>query len=391
VRFVLRLLHNITIYPLALVVWWLRRRSVLRRARGATLRLTRMPQIARGRRLFQRLSVADLAVDLEKAGADPLVRGLFVSLDGFNASAVDFFELAVLLARFKQSGKPLHLFIERVDWRSLIVGRAADRLTTDPSGPVMVHGIGVEVPFIGELLERYGVAIQVRQRGEYKGMMEPFARREPSAALLESLRDLVNDLFERAAEELAKRPGSDLGRARAALEEGPYTVTQGIERNLVDAAVAAEEAENNLADACGAEPTPARKPTRPRPPEKGARSGDPLKQLPPLRRAGIVRPAPLPLARSPRLAFVPVTGLIIDRPLGIGRRQAAVATELVPRIRRLAQLEVGQRPIELSACLDMRDGEVEKPAGPPDAARSEGEAAVVEDFHGESIAVAGLP
>lgn len=335
-RVVLRLLYNVTFYPMALVVWWLRRRSVLRHARGAKLRLTEMPQIAPGRRLRQRVSVADLAADLEKAGADPLVRGLFVSLDGFKASAVDFFELAMLIERFKRSGKLLHVFIEQADWRSLVAGRAADRLTTDPAGPVMVHGIGAEVPFMGELLDRHGITVQVLQRGDYKGTMEPFVRREPSPPLLESLQGLVDSLFERAAEELAKRPGWDVGRARAALDEGPYTVTQAADRKLIDAAVPAEEAEDDLANACGGVSMLAPKPSRPTPPQKGARSGAPLRQLPPLRRAGIVRPAPLPLTRAPRLAFVPVTGLIIDRPLGVSRGRVAAATELVPRIRGLA-------------------------------------------------------
>lgn len=282
------------------------------------------------------------------------MRGLFVSLHGFNASAVDFFELAVLTERFKRSGKLLHVFIERVDGRSLIAGRAADRLTTDASGPVMVHGTGAELPFIGDLLGRHGIAVQVLQRGEYKGVMEPFVRREPSPALLESLQALVDSIFERMAEELARRPGLGLERARAALEEGPYTVTQAVERKLVDAAVPAEEAEDALADACEGVPVTVPKPIRHTPPQKGARSGDPLKQFPALRRAGIVRPEPLSLTRPPRLAFVPITGLIVDRPLGVGRRQAAVAAELVPRLRHLADARVSRRSSWLSTRVEGR-------------------------------------
>lgn len=354
VRLVSWLLYNLTCYPIALAIWCLRRRSVLRRTRCATLRLTRMPPIASARRLFRRSSLTDLAGDLEQASSDPLVSGLFVLLDGFRASAVDCFELAILLDRFKRSGKRLHVFIERVDWRGLVASRAADRLATDPSGPVMVHGIGVEVPFIGELLDRHGISFQVRQRGDYKGAMEPFVRRDPSPPLLESLRALVDSLFERAADEIAKRPGADLARARAALEEGPYTVAQALDRKLVDAAVSAEEAENDLAQACGAGAAMASATLpKPRDPQKGARSGASLQQLPVLRRAGIVRPAPLPLTKPARIAFVPIAGLIIDRSIGISRGQAAVASELVPRIRSLADA----RGVEaIALVVDSRGG-----------------------------------
>lgn len=334
-RLVLRLLYNVIFYPIALAIWWIRRRSVLRSTRCAKLRLTRMPRIASGGRLFKGGSLADLAGDLEQAAADPLVTGLFVSLESFATSAADGFELATLLDRFKQSDKRLHVFIERADWRNLVAGHAADRLVTDPSGPVMVHGIGVEVPFIGEMLDRYGVSVQVRQRGDYKGAMEPFVRREPSPPLLESLQALVDNLFERAAEEIAKRPGTDVTRVRAALDEGPHTVAQAIDRKLVDAAVSAEEAENDLADACGAA-TVSPAASQPRDPQKGARSIPSLQQVPVLRRAGIVRPAPLSLTNAARIAFVPVAGLILDRPVPISRGQIAAASELGPRIRSLA-------------------------------------------------------
>src|SRR5262249_61973020 len=101
IQFVLRLFYNITIYPVALGVWWLRRRSTLRVARGAKLRLTRMPQTALGQSPFRRLSLADLATDLDKAGADPLGGGLFVSLGGFNAGAVAFLLMGSLIQMFK--------------------------------------------------------------------------------------------------------------------------------------------------------------------------------------------------------------------------------------------------------------------------------------------------
>jgi protease-4 len=349
-----RLLYNVTIYPIVLALWRLRRRAAAREG-AATLRLKRMPPLVSRRRLFRQTALIDLAEQLERAAADPLLRGLYVSLDGFHASAVDCHELAVLIDRFKRSGKRLHVFIRHVDWRSLIAARSADRVTTDPSGPVMVHGVGVEMPFLGELLERHGVRFQVLQRGDYKGAMEPLVRREPSAALVESLESLVDSLFERAAAEMARRPERDVERGRRALEEGPYTVTQAVERHLVDAAEEDEEAEDALAAACGSPPpsTPERETRQDASISRGATPGRPLRRLPHLRRAGFIRPGALSLTRSARFAFVPVVGLIVDRQPGIGTRQAAVATELVPRVRGLADAR-GVEAIVLA--IDSRGG-----------------------------------
>jgi protease-4 len=185
--------------------------------------------------------------------------------------------------------------------------------------------------------------------------MEPFVRREPSPALRESMQALVDSLFERAAEELARRPAADVARARAALDEGPYTAAQATARALVDAAVAEEDAEDALATACGGATTRPRESRRATPPQRGATPADRRTRLPGLRRAGVVRPSPLALTNRSRLAFVPVAGLILDRPMrGVGRRQAA-ATELVPRIRRLADAK-GVEAIVL--VIDSRGGTV---------------------------------
>jgi protease-4 len=349
----LRLVYNLTLYPIALLAWWLRRRSVLRRARAAGLRLAAMPRIVPRRRLGRHTSLAGLHADLEQTAADPLLRGVFVALEGFHASAADFFELAVLLERFKQSGKRLHTFVEQVHWRSLMAARSADQITTNPAGAVLVHGMGVELPFMGELLERCGIGVQVVQRGEYKGVMEPFVRREPTPALLESMQGVVDSLFERAAEELARRPERDVARARDALEEGPFTLAQAIDRKLVDAPCPAAQAEHQLADACATVGAPSRTRARRVSTPADARPGQPWTRLPTLRRAGVVRPTPLPLAGPPRLAFVPVSGLIIDRPLSGAIRQATVATEIVPRIRALAD---ARRVAAIVLVVDSRGG-----------------------------------
>jgi alanine-glyoxylate transaminase/serine-glyoxylate transaminase/serine-pyruvate transaminase len=67
---------------------------------------------------------------------------------------------------------------------------------TLPSGPVMVHGIGVEVPFVSELLERHGIEIGAGA-GAYAtsvwriGLMGRNARPDAVLLVLAALEDVL--------------------------------------------------------------------------------------------------------------------------------------------------------------------------------------------------------
>jgi protease IV len=370
--------YNILVFPLALLVHALRRLFVPRGRRVVRLHLGQMPEIAAtalGRHRHR--TMERLAERLARAAADPTIGGLSLSLEAFDAALCDLYEVRSLVDRFRASGKPLHVHVEQVDWRSLLAAAPAERITAPPAATVMAQGIGLELQFLGGLFAQHGVRFHVAQRREYKGVMEPFVRREPTTPLLESLQAMVDDIFEQMAARLAGRPGWDLARGRRALEEGPHTLGTALAHGLVDEVVELDEAEHTLVAAVEPEPrrhrrgsraggsTPAtrhpdgsagpdatrgngereaggRKPAAPAPPretgEKGVAADAYLRKARPIGRVALVAPRPMALARRPVIAFVPVKGIIIDRPLGgFGRRQAAVASHLAPRIRALAE------------------------------------------------------
>jgi protease IV len=259
------------------------------------------------------------------------VTALFLVLDNVAGTSADFSELRALVERYKRSGKPFYAHVEPADWHSLMVAAAAERITTGPAGAVMVHGLGLELPFLKGFLDRYGVSVQSSQRSEYKGVMEPLTRSQPSAPLAESMQSLIDSSFDQAALALAARPGWDFTRAAHALENGPYTLAQAVERGLIDEVAERDEAEDFVRTASGV-PT-----GRPRRFHRVPQGVPQRRALPDLARLGLTPPRPLSLKRRPKLAFVPVNGIIVDRAIGwAGRRRVAVAAQLAPLIRALA-------------------------------------------------------
>jgi protease IV len=355
-----RLLYNLLLFPVAWLFWRIRTTLALRGPAPVKLELTHVPEPGGSHLPFvRRRTLEELANRLDALGRHPKITGLFVELEGLSATAVEAAELRALFDAVKASGKRLHIHLEQPDTPSLLAAAGADRLTTSPSGTVMVRGVGVEIPFLGEMLNRHGVAIQMVRRREYKGAMEPFARATPTVPLVESLQGLVDSVFDGLARLLA-RPGWSIERSRELLERGPYTMGRALDLGIVDAAEQRDEAEHALAgDGAPPDTRRARKARRrhspQRSPDKGAIPPPPLRNLMPLDGVGLLPPRPFAIRREPIIAFVPVSGLILDRPLGGMGQRSAVASDLAPRIRRLAD---ARRVEAIVLVIDSRGGTV---------------------------------
>ncbi|HVL56649.1 MAG TPA: S49 family peptidase, partial [Burkholderiaceae bacterium] len=359
----LRLLYNVLVFPWLWLAWRIRSAAAFRRPRALKLRLAQLPIIggqARSMPFSRRRTIEDLSARLDALARHPRVTGLHVELDATPASLVDGAELRALLDAVRQSGKRVHVHVQQPETRNLAAAAAADRLSTSPGSMVMVGGIGLEIPFAGELLERHGVRVQSVQRREYKGAAEPLARSGPSEPLRESLQALVDALFEALAQTLA-RPGWQAQRARDLLDRGPLTLQQALDSGLLDAAEHAEEAEQALAgvqsdEAGGESPAPEAPPApQRRVPDKGARPLPATRRLLPLEAAALLAPRPLALKPEPVIAFVAISGAIVDRPVSGPRQRFAVASELAPRIRALAD---SARVQAIVLALDTRGGTV---------------------------------
>jgi protease-4 len=329
IRVVLALAYNATVHPLVWTLHRLRRRLFFRQGRTLALHLDEDPGLAPpARGVARKPTLTVLAEVLDAAIAEPGVTGIFVRIEGDEGTHVDAAELRALLDRFRAGGKRLHVHVDHLTNRTLSAAAVAHELTVNPAGPAMVHGVGIETRFYGEALEQIGVKVEVSRRGIYKSALEPFSRSAPSEAFAESIRAVVDSVFDDLAAGVARGRGWADGRAAQVLAEGPYTLTQAVAAGIVERQAQPEEAEEALARA----ELPKSKRARGLAGSKGKRP-----RLADLGAAPLLAPLPAPLRRRPVIAVVPIEGMIVDKtPRGFRSPNVAAASAVAPRLEALA-------------------------------------------------------
>lgn len=361
--FVLRLLYNLILLPLAWILFLLRRLILLRKPRVVELSLKSLPELSPSSLPFgERLMLDDLANQMTVAAQSKKITGLLVHIDGVDGSLAEMADLTAQIAKFREAGKPVFVHMENADNESYLVGSVASRLSVSHGGPVLVHSLGSEARYFGNALEKIGVQMQVVRRRDHKTAMEPFQRTEPSAEQIETVNRLMSSVQKTVVEVVAAGRGRSKEEIQALLDSGPFTLNQALAEKVIDAVETKEAASMALLDVCEPQSAPTgivgeqkrsdvpsqesttekQKPDETRAmdgPARGVVAPPAPKPLLPLLAAPLWTPRMAPLFSPPTVAIVPVAGLILDQPpSGFRPGKAAVASLLVERLQALAQM-----------------------------------------------------
>lgn len=174
---------------------------------------------------------------LERAGADPAVRGVLLRVGHGRLGWAQVEALARALGSVREAGKRCVVYAEATGNAGAWLGAAAGQLWMAPAGRLDLVGVRVESPFLKPLLERLGVRPEVMQRGRYKSAGEVFTEEGWTAPAREALEAVVDDFYSALVEGLAAGRGVDVERARRWVDEGPYRAAEAHEAGLVDALV----------------------------------------------------------------------------------------------------------------------------------------------------------
>jgi protease-4 len=261
-----------------------------------------------------------LAVRLREAAADRRVTGLAVRIGGLEGAWGELHHLRSTLARFRAAGKRITAFVAHADTRALWLASVADEIVLPPHVPVESIGLGAEMTFLGEALDRAGVRFDVLTAGAYKSAMEPLTRAEPTPANREAIDAMLDDLYGQILDDVAAGRGRDREALRKALEDGPQTPESAVAAGLADRVLEEEKLREHLGTG-----------------RKGKSIAVDLESYP-----GRRRPTPQFRWRRPRLAVVHVHGTIREgredqpEPVGATARNVVDACDRARRDRRVA-------------------------------------------------------
>jgi protease-4 len=188
-----------------------------------------------------------LVESLERAGADPKMKGVVVRVGSLGGGWGKVQELRDAIGRFRQSGKPAYAHLESVGNQEYYLATACTKIFAVPQALVLVHGLSAEVTFFRQTLDKLGVEAQFEGVGRYKNAPNQFTEDRLTAPHREQTEALLDSLHDQYVTAIAEGRKKTPAEVRAILEGGPYDASSALKAGLVDDLVYEDELERRLA------------------------------------------------------------------------------------------------------------------------------------------------
>ncbi|MGQ0621182.1 MAG: signal peptide peptidase SppA [Panacagrimonas sp.] len=179
-------------------------------------------QLDRERRLLERFTseppsqtlLRDLIDALDAAAEDPRISTVVLKLDTLeHAGMAQIEELTGAMRRFQKSGKAIHAYSAYLDQTSYLAASAADDISIDPMGSVVLEGFSVYQNYFKDALDKLGVQINVFRVGEFKAAVEPFIRNDMSEEARRANQEWLGDLWKDYGDSVAQSRKLEAGAA----------------------------------------------------------------------------------------------------------------------------------------------------------------------------------
>lgn len=221
------------------------------------------------RALFRRRGVVVVHIDARLSG--PALAGLQAALEslaeeegGARAVLVRLGPTALgwataqsiraLLLRLREAGKLVVVQLDALSNGTLLIASAADRVLLAPTAEAFLGGVGADLTFYGEALERVGLRAEVVSAGAYKSAGEPFTRAFPSAESRVALSALVHDLHAQLVEKIAEGRGVSPERVLDWMARAPLSSAEAARERMVDGLAYEDQVDDEIAALIGARP-----------------------------------------------------------------------------------------------------------------------------------------
>lgn len=158
---------------------------------------------------------------VNNAATDPAVKMLYLKIDGNLSSLSSLEELRAAVRNFRTtSGKPVIAYTESPSTGGYYFGSVADKvyMTSYRGATTMLTGVGSQMIFLKDILDKLGVNVQLIRHGKYKSAGEMFVRNAPSAENLEQYQEMVNSMWNVMAAAIAESRGIGVDELDAAID-----------------------------------------------------------------------------------------------------------------------------------------------------------------------------
>lgn len=197
--------------------------------------------------LSKTMGLNDMVRAVRHAKDDAKIKGIYLKYDGGTMGWAANTELRQALAEFKESGKFIYAYADSYPQGAYYLASVADSVFLQPQGSVGVKGLGVQLMFFAGLLNKTGVEMQVVRHGQFKSAVEPYLRRDMSAANRLQYEVMLGSIWGRMRSEMAASRHMTAARMDEIADKLSGFIAKGAAASgLVDALVPCSLVEENM-------------------------------------------------------------------------------------------------------------------------------------------------
>lgn len=158
-----------------------------------------------GGRQNQVIGILDAVRAIDAAAADPAIKYIYLKPDMVTGGMAEIEELRQALLKFRQSGKAVISYMENPSNAGYYLASASDKIYMTPhlGGMNTLTGISSQMFFLKDILEKFGVNVQLIRHGKYKSAGEMFVRSEASPENLTQNRELIASIWNAWTDDIA--------------------------------------------------------------------------------------------------------------------------------------------------------------------------------------------
>ena len=148
-----------------------------------------------GNTAIQEQGLDQILKAIKVAKTNDKISGIYIEGGAVSTDFASLEEIRKALVDFKDSKKFIYAYGENYTQGAYYLASVADKVVINPSGMLDWHGIASQPMFYKELLNKFGVKMQVFRVGTYKSAVEPFTNTEMSPANRAQVKSFISDIW----------------------------------------------------------------------------------------------------------------------------------------------------------------------------------------------------
>lgn len=204
--------------------------------------------------MVKKIGMDQILGSIEKARHDDRIKCLYLDLSIVNGGMADVEEIRNALLAFRDSSdKPVYAYGDMFDQKAYYLATASDKIVLNPYGVIDFRGLGGEVTFFKNALEKLGVEMQIVRHGKFKAAVEPFMLEKMSDENREQTMTYLNSMWNQMLQGISKERNLPVDSLNKLADEVLTfrKAERALEAGLVDALKYKDEVLDDLREITG--------------------------------------------------------------------------------------------------------------------------------------------